>query len=154
MTTNSLLDLSNPVPVREIQTSGGTLVVRGLGLNVVTDLFQRHTGSLGEIYAKAIVGEGDAAAVDAEMLNAMGELLVGSFPALAADIITHACGSYSEQAAATAQALPFPVQLAVIDAAISLTFTSEVPAGKVVEIVARALRTVLASIPATQQSPA
>jgi hypothetical protein len=119
-----------------IEVSGGTVAVRGLSLDDVMQLTRRHGPAMGQLFEQ-VMRDG----VDLDSVAAHGALVLDQAPALAAEII--ACGTgdgRDDTAIALARTLPFPDQIALIEAVAAATFATEGSAKKVVEIVIRTMR--------------
>lgn len=149
MSNNSLLGLSIYSPSREIQTPGGVITVRGLGLDEIIALFRSRADEINDIYGQIVEKDGDSFKINAEKANGLGELLLIEAKNVAAEIITLGCGEYSDEAYFRAKSLPFPLALTILETIADLTFTAEIPPKKVFEIVMRALS---AAVPALQST--
>jgi hypothetical protein len=124
---------------RTIQTTGGTFTVRGLGLDAIIGLFQRRGTELSALYGRLVTQGEDGPRLSLDQAEAVGEAILIEAPAIAAELIAMAAGPVTDETVAIARALTFPVQLAAIEAVAELTFTSDMPPKKVLEIVVRHL---------------
>jgi hypothetical protein len=113
--------------------------VSGLPLDAITDLCRRHWNDLSDLFDN-LVGQVKSGQIDPELnsINWLGGALLSTLPNVAAEIIA-VCAGWSLEAAEVVKAVPFPVQLEALDKIAALTFTSEMPPKKVIEIVVRTL---------------
>lgn len=125
-----LKDLTIPsVPVK---TPGGEFSVRGLSLNDITYVLQRHAVEVAQVISAV---ESNQGAVSNELVSELAVTMIQSAPSLAADIIAVAAGEPDQ--VATVRALPFPVQLDAIEKIGNQTFEVYGGPGKALEAVIR-----------------
>ncbi len=124
---------------REIHTSGGTFTVGGLDSEAIFGLFQRRRDEIGAFYARIIGAAQGGVAITLDQANSLASGLIADAPEIAAEIIAMASGEPDDEYVAIARALPFPTQIAALEAIADLTFTSEMPPKKVLETVVKML---------------
>lgn len=125
-----LKDLTIPsVPVK---TPGGEFSVRGLSLNDITYVLQRHAVEVAQVISAVEANQG---AASNELVSELAVTMIQSAPSLAADIIAVAAGEPDQ--VATVRALPFPVQLDAIEKIGNQTFDVYGGPGKALEAVIR-----------------
>lgn len=121
---------------KTVKTSGGEFAVRGLSLNDIVSVFGTHRQAIEDLFNRIFVVDGGkvgmAEEVDVDMIIAT---VVGEAPLVAASIIATAADSTDDEGFAVALRLPGPVQIAALMAVAELTFTTEMPPKKVLEIV-------------------
>lgn len=123
------------IPYKEIGLPGGDkLSVRGLCVEDVLALILNHKQSLSELFDKYSRDPNVPDFSEGEFTSG----LVNEFPALAAEVIAHACDA--PKAADKARKLPLPVQVQAIQAVLLLTFSTVDEAKKFIELVTETLR--------------
>lgn len=163
----SLRKLKNPVPEKLVQVSDTeSFPVRGLSPSGVVGLYYRHTGQLSDIFERIMGGYQENGVVATSDVQAIAMSLVEQSPQIMAEIIALASGSNPadetlasdadgnpimsdagdrlltcwEADVAVALQLSFPVQADALEKIGAVTFTSEMPLGKFVALVARAIK--------------
>lgn len=119
-------------PEATIEFPGGNFAVRGLSLDAIMHLFQRHGEKLQEVFTELTKGSGE---VTTETVAALALPLLRLAPDIAADLI--ACGSGAPEDADIAAKLPLPVQLEALEQIVTLTFAAEGGPKKLLETVIR-----------------
>ena len=124
---------------RTIRTAGGDFVVRGLNAEAIFAIVGRHREALSALFDRLVVqGEGGPQ-ISLDQTETLVVALVDAVPEIVGLIIAAAAGPMTDEAIAIARALPAPVQMAALEAVAELTFTSEMPPKKVLEIVVKAM---------------
>lgn len=141
---SSLTKLKNPVPQQVVQVSGDEgFVVRGLNPTAVFTLYYRHTGEIGQLFEQFLAlaqGEGGPKIEDAGSIIVT---LLQNTPLVLAELIALAAGASPAddddwfESVGIARDLSFPVQVDALEKIGSLTFTSEMPVGKFLALVAK-----------------
>lgn len=152
---SSLLKLSNPIPQETVKVSDGEgFAVRGLSPAHVVDIYFRHIGELGDLIDRLVAQYqegGGQFTVDTTAVIAMN--MAKDAPLILGEIIAAAAGAdpADEQnwadSVQIAFSLPFPVQADALEKIAALTFSSDMPPGKFVRLVARAVQSVTPSRP-------
>lgn len=131
-----LRDLSFPVVT--VQTPGGDFAVRGLSVNMVSGVYQRHRTAVSALFNQVTARHAETQPQDAGLIMAG---MVNSAPAIMAEVIALASGSkpsngdeYAEDVAIAAM-LPLPVQVNALQKIADQTFTSDMPPGKLLAVV-------------------
>jgi len=128
------------ITTQRVSTAAGKgFDVAGLSLDVILRLFRRHASAFNGLFDQLMQKAGDGPAISLQQADWLGGALLAATPRIAAEIIAEAAGHGSPEAADLYQLLPAPVQLDALDKIAALTFTSEMPPKKVMEIVARIL---------------
>lgn len=123
---------------KTIKTSGGEFAVRGLSLNDIVSVFGTHRAALEDLFNRMfVVKDGNISVTGTVDIDLIVATVVGEAPLVAASIIAHAADAMDDEGYAVAQQLPGPVQIAALEAIADLTFTTEMPPKKVLEIVIR-----------------
>ena len=141
---SSLLKLKQPIPTKDVQVSDEeSFSVRGLSPTAVFTLFYQHPGELGALFDQVIAAVKDQSITNEDAGSIVLKLAQQS-PTIVAELIALASGARPEdgpnwaESVEIAKELPFPVQADAIDKIGTLTFTSEMPAGKFAALVLRA----------------
>lgn len=119
-------------PEATIEFSGGDFAVRGLSLNDISWLVQRHGQKLNNLFTQF---QQSADELDTATVAAFALPLLQSAPEIAAELI--ACATGDAEDAEMAAQLPFPVQLDALEKLVELTFSAGGGPKKLVEIVVR-----------------
>ncbi len=138
---------------RAISAPGGVFTVRGLSGDEVVGLFTRQRESLSGLYDRLLVVTPVGPRLSLESGPALGALLLHEAPAIVAEVIAMAAGPVSDEAVRVARQLPFPTQLAAIEAIAELTFHSETPPKKVLEAVVKAMGGIASALGALSDPP-
>lgn len=123
------------VPTVTIKTSGGEFAVRGLSLNDILRLVEKHRASMNTLFQKFVQSGED---LGLENSAQMGAVLVESAPDVAAEIIALAADEPDQLE--TVKSLSFPVQLDTLEQIGRLTFEAAGGPKKVVETVIRVIQ--------------
>lgn len=126
------------IPEKVIELSGGvSFAVRGLSLPQVTYLLTKHGEKVRDLFGsyQANLEGSNLSLTDME---AIGNVVLLSAPDLAAEIIAVAAGE--EDAIDVIQRMPFPAQIAALEAVADLTFDSAGGPKKLWETVIRVCR--------------
>ena len=121
---------------RDVETPAGKITVRGLSLEDMTLIFNRHRAEVAAFAATVKVAEG----MSEELLANLAGRLLTELPQVTAEIIAVADGEFDEESIAIARSLPAPVQIELIDAIGGLTFHTEEQLKKAVETVIKLVR--------------
>lgn len=113
--------------------------VSGLPLAAIVAICRRHWEDCSTLFDQVIGKIGEAPGISLDQANWLGGAVVSAFPQVAAEIISE-CAGWGEEGADIAAALPMPVQLNALNQIAELTFTSEMPPKKVIEIVVKTLK--------------
>jgi hypothetical protein len=113
--------------------------VGGLNAEAIFALFQRRRAELSGLFDRLVVQGDGAAALNLAQFRSIANTLLEQSPAIAGEIIAAGSGKADAETIAIARALPVGAQLAALEAIAELTFTSDMPPKKVLEIVARAM---------------
>ena len=119
------------LPEAKVELPDGSFVVRGLSLNDVSILVQRHGKRLNELYQQ-FAEQGD---LTTETVAAFALPLLQSAPEIAAELI--ACAAGDPDDAEIAGRLPFPVQIDALEKIAILTFEAGGGPKKLLETVVR-----------------
>jgi len=119
------------LPEAKVELPDGGFVVRGLSLNDVSILVQRHGKRLNELYQQ-FTEQGD---LTTETVAAFALPLLKSAPEIAAELI--ACAAGDPDDAEIAGRLPFPVQIDALEKIAILTFEAGGGPKKLLETVVR-----------------
>ncbi len=119
------------LPEAKVELPDGDFVVRGLSLNDVSILVQRHGKRLNELYQQ-FTEQGD---LTTETVAAFALPLLQSAPEIAAELI--ACAAGDPDDAEIAGRLPFPVQIDALEKIAILTFEAGGGPKKLLETVVR-----------------
>lgn len=119
------------LPEATIEFPGGDFAVRGLSLNDISWLVQRHGGKLNSLFLQFQL-EGE---LTADSVAAFALPLLQAAPEIAAELI--ACASGDPGTAEIAAGLPFPVQIEALEKLAELTFSVGGGPKKLVETVLR-----------------
>lgn len=120
------------LPEATVEFPGGAFAVRGLCLNDISWLVQRHGGKLNALFTQF---QSDNGELTAEGVASFALPLLQAAPDIAAELI--ACASGDAEDSAIAATLPFPVQLDALEKLAGLTFNAEGGPKKLVETVVR-----------------
>jgi hypothetical protein len=124
------------IPEAVIEFPGGNFTVRGLNLDDVAFLVNRHGEQLQQLFASmSSEMAGSDGGLDGEMVQSMALPLLRRAPRIMAEAIACAAGDVDEETIGLAQTLPFPVQLEAIQAIARLTFDTAGGPKKLVETV-------------------
>lgn len=143
----SLRKLKVPVPVAVVQVSDeDSFPVRGLNPSDLLGLYHRHTGELSGLFEKLAASyQANGNNVEAADVQQVAFALLQDAPQILAEVIAIAAdGDPSDEEnwaidVAIAGKLPFPVQADALQKIGALTFTSDMPPGKFVALVAGAV---------------
>lgn len=119
------------LPEAKVELPDGGFVVRGLSLNDVSILAQRHGKRLNELFQQ-FTEQGD---LTTETVAAFALPLLQSAPEIAAELI--ACAAGDPDDAEIAGRLPFPVQIDALEKIAILTFEAGGGPKKLLETVVR-----------------
>ncbi len=119
------------LPEAKVELPDGGFVVRGLSLNDVSILVQRHGKRLSELFQQ-FTEQGD---LTTETVAAFALPLIQSAPEIAAELI--ACAAGDPDDAEIAGRLPFPVQIDALEKIANLTFEAGGGPKKLLETVVR-----------------
>lgn len=119
-------------PEATIEFPGGNFAVRGLSLDDIAFLVQRHGAKLQEMFTSFTKGSGE---LSTEAVASFALPLVQAAPEIAAELI--ACASGAPEDADIAARLPLPVQLDALEKLVDLTFAAEGGPKKLMETVIR-----------------
>lgn len=119
------------LPEAKVELPDGDFVVRGLSLNDVSILVQRHGKRLNELFQR-FAEQGD---LTTETVAAFALPLLQSAPEIAAELI--ACAAGDPDDAEIAGRLPFPVQIDALEKIAILTFEAGGGPKKLLETVVR-----------------
>lgn len=125
--------------------------VRGASIDDVLGLFYRHRGEMTALFEQ-YAGRGTE--VTADDVALAGRAIFERAPALAAEIIVVAAdGDMGEIEAEVAHVRRFPaaVQIDALEKIASLTFTSEMPPGKLLAVALQAVSSAAAAVPTLPQ---
>ena len=118
---------------RAASPAGGEFAVRGLSLDDISFLVQRHGAKLQDLFSQFVANAGE---LTTESAVGFAVPLMKEAPGIAAELI--ACASGDPEDAEIAAQLPFPVQLDALEKLATLTFESGGGPKKLVETVIRA----------------
>lgn len=129
------------VPTTVVKVAEGKeFAVSGLHLDGILTICRRHWTDAGALFEKFL---GDISSPDGTISledgGSLGSAVLGGAPRIAAEIIACAAGYSAPEAVDIFAELSFAVQLDALEKIAELTFTSEMPPKKVIEIVARTL---------------
>ena len=119
------------LPEAQVKFPGGDIAVRGLSLDDLSFIVQRHGAKLNVLFKSFT--EGGELTVEGVANFAMP--LLNAAPEIAAELI--ACASGDPEDAGIAATLPFPVQLEALEKLAELTFNVSGGPKKLVETVLR-----------------
>jgi hypothetical protein len=162
----SLQKLKNPSPVKVVQVSDGdSFPVRGLSPSNVIGLYYRHTGQLSGLFEQLATTYRGKGEIETPDITEIVATLMQEAPLIMAELIALASGStpvVSDGSARSveeladadnltpeeswlldvhiATSLPFAVQVDALVKIGELSFTSEMPPGKFVSLVANLLQ--------------
>lgn len=130
---------SRLVATATVQMGEQEVPVTGLPLDAILDICRRYWSDVSGLFDN-LVGDVETGKIDADLttVNWLGGALLTSLPQVASEIIA-ACTPFGVAAAPVIAATPFAVQLEALDKIAALTFTSEMPPKKVIEIVVRTM---------------
>jgi len=123
------------IPTVTIAAPGGEFTVRGLSLDDVAWLVQRHGAALNALFARFVAEEHE---LTAEGVSEVALPVIQEAPGLAAELI--ACAADDPQARDVVRTLPFPVQVEAVEQIAQLTFHAEGGPKKFVETVIRMMQ--------------
>lgn len=123
-----------PAPGNDETGQPNFFEVRGLSLEDILGLVDRHRGPLSEAFGN-LAGDNDAALKN---FGAMSKGFLAALPEVAADVIAVAMGE-PEEVASVRKNLVASYQLAALEKIAEQTFAAEGGAGKVIEIVLSAV---------------
>lgn len=112
---------------------GEYIVLRAIAFDDVIRIARSHGKAFDELFARVTRAETEEQEISLEDSNALAASLLGSAPAIAADIIAFAADD--PEAGEFARRLPFPVQMECLQTIASLTFTTEEGPKKLLETV-------------------
>lgn len=133
-------------PTVEVQTSGGSLVVRGLSLDHILGLFYRYREPVTALYSAAMARGRSGEQASYDDVTVIGIKMIGAAPLIVAEIIAIASGSNPEDDAGFAgdigivRGLSVAEQLDALEKIAGQTFTSEMPPGKLFALVIQAMQ--------------
>lgn len=135
--------LKNPTPQKLVQVSDSEgFPVRGLNPTDVFGIYYRHTGQLAAFFEKLMTSFHQTGEFDTSDIQSVALELLKDAPVVMGEMIAAAAGGNpsdeTEWSAdvAIARALPFPVQVDALTKIGELTFTSEMPPGKFLSLIA------------------
>lgn len=146
-----LRDLSFNDLEREVELpNGDKFTVGGIALNDIMVLVARRQTELNQMFSQFVTASVDAdrSEIADDRARGIAVTLLNTAPDLAADIIAIASGGIDDELVTVVRKLPFPVQLAALAAIAELTFTSEMPPKKVVEMVVQMMQGTREALPA------
>jgi len=108
------------LPEATVEFPGGDFAVRGLSLDDISFLIQRHGQKLQSLFSEFVSKNGE---VTVEAVASFALPLLQSAPEIAAEMIACATGEVDADAVKIASALPFPTQLDALEKLASLTFS-------------------------------
>ena len=120
------------IPSAPVQTPGGEFSVRGLSLDDLTYILQRHAVEVSQIVSTIEAKKGE---IGNDLLSEMAVGLIQSAPDVAAEVIAVAAGELDQ--VTKVRMLPFPVQLDAMEKIGNLTFEVYGGPKKVLEAVIR-----------------
>lgn len=120
------------LPEATIEFSGGNFAVRGLSLDIIAHLVQRHGEKMQSLFTNFLKGSGE---ITSETVASFALPLIQAAPDIAAELI--ACASGDPEDAEIAARLPLPVQLEALEQLVALTFSAEGGPKKLLETVIR-----------------
>lgn len=107
------------LPEAVIEFPGGDFAVRGLSLDDVSFLVQRHGEKLNSLFSEFTAGSGD---LTVEAVAQFALPLLNAAPEIAAEMIACASGEHDQESIGIAKSLPFPVQLDALQKLAEQTF--------------------------------
>lgn len=119
------------LPEAQVKFSGGDFAVRGLSLDDLSFIVQRHGAKLNVLFQNFT----EAGELTVEGVADFALPLLNAAPEIAAELI--ACASGDSEDAGVAATLPFPVQLEALEKLAELTFNVSGGPKKLVETVLR-----------------
>ncbi len=153
---SSLRNLRNPIPELVVQVSDGEgFPVRGVSPAMLLGLYNRHAGQLSNLFERLAERYRTAGNFEAEDAQAVVLGLLNDAPIIMAEIVALATGSDPADSAnweldlEIASKLPFPVQVDALMKIGQLTFTSDMPPGKLMALVVGAINSQSGKISAT-----
>jgi hypothetical protein len=120
------------LPEAQVKFPGGDFAVRGLSLDDLAFIVQRHGAKLNSLFTDFIKKGGD---LTVEAVADFALPLLQACPEIAAELI--ACASGDPEDSGVAATLPFPVQLEALEKLAELTFNVSGGPKKLVETVLR-----------------
>ena len=120
------------IPSAPVQTPGGEFSVRGLSLEDLTYILQRHAVEVSQVIATIEAKKGE---IGNDLISEMAVGLIESAPGVAAEVIAVAAGEHDE--VSKVRRLPFPVQMDALEKIGNLTFEVYGGVGKTLEAVIR-----------------
>ena len=118
------------LPEAKIELPGGGFAVRGLSLDDIIFLVQRHGAGLQEAFNRMMATTGE---LSTDTVASFALPFLQAAPEIAAEMI--ACASGDKEAADVAARLPFPVQIEALEQIARLTFEASGGPKKLVESV-------------------
>lgn len=153
--------LKNPIPQELVQVSDGDgFSVRGLSPTHVLGLYFRHAGELGNLFDNVASAYVSGGTLTPEDTGALLLKLLNDAPLIMAELVALSAGGDPSDSetfvadVAIAKDLPFPVQVDALTKIAGLTFTSDMPVGKFVRLLAGMLQRGDAEQAEPTQSPA
>ena len=130
-------------PAVEVQTSGGSFSVRGLGFYDVLGLFYRHRESLTRVFDIVLSKTQKGESLDLLDVNLVMIEVLTEAPKLVAEVIAIGAGAEVtsdefEGETGIAAKLPFAVQVDAIEKIARQTFTEDMPPKKLFALVMKA----------------
>lgn len=123
-----------------VNVAGGAgFEVRGVSLDAILRICRRHWGEMGQLFEQVMERADGGIGLDLNQAGDIASGLLESVPTIAAEIIAEAAGYSEPDAIELFRKIPAPSQLEALDKIAALTFTSEMPPKKVIEIVLRHL---------------
>lgn len=107
------------LPEAVIEFPGGDFAVRGLSLDDISYLVQRHGEKLNSLFTEFTSGSGE---MTVKAVAQFALPMLKSAPDIAAEMIACASGEHDAETVAIARSLPFPVQLETLQKLAELTF--------------------------------
>lgn len=117
---------------------GGGFDVFGLSLPSIVAVCRNHFEDCRQLFMQ-LASQSAGQQVTLAQATAIGDNLLLTAPRIAAEFIARSAGYTESEAVDLFAALPFPVQLDALEKIASLTFTTEMPPKKVLEVVVRAV---------------
>ena len=139
----ALQRLKQPSPTKSVQVSNEeSFPVRGLDPTGEFGIYYRHAGQLGGLIEQVVGRVREGGGVEAEDVQMVAAGLLRDAPAIMAEIVALGSGSDPTEEAnwlddvEIAGRLPFAAQVDALSKIAELTFTSDMPPGKFVSLVA------------------
>lgn len=131
-------------------SESATFPVRGLAVEDISRLVQRHAPALQLAFNKFLAMRSDDSLKESTLADLLS-MFLSDFPDAVADVIALAADEPAQ--AEKVRKLPFGVQFAALEAVAVLTFTSEAEVKKTIETITRALVAVTNTVSALTADP-